>query len=160
MLEATLADHHALNLSLFYGATRTNQVPASMADMTQVDALTTLFQGFGGELGYRWYSGKAGPRGLYVGASFLLAHYDATPTKGVGTSTARNGADVPFWNLGGALDVGWQGIFADRFVAGLGGGLQYTAPTHSFPQQEIPASVYANRGLRPRILLGLGVAFD
>ena len=49
---------------------------------------------------------------------------------------------------------------ADRIVAGLGGGLEYTVPTQSFPTQELPASVYADRGLHPRILLGLGVAFD
>jgi hypothetical protein len=30
---------------------------------------------------------------------------------------------------------------------------------HTFPQQELPASVYAIRGLRPRMLLTLGVAF-
>jgi len=55
--------------------------------------------------------------------------------------------------------VGWQQILADRWVAGIGGGLQYTVPTHAFPPQELPASVYAVRGLRPRLLLALGVAF-
>jgi hypothetical protein len=162
-IEALLTDHHALQLTGFFGSTRTNEVyPASCPQMTGTKecALTTLFRGGGGELGYRWYSGTAGPRGFYVAPSFLLARYTATPAVGAGTSAAVSGADIPYWNLGGALDVGWQAIFADRWVAGGGLGLQYTVPSHTFPPLELPASVYATRGLRPRLLLGLGVAFD
>jgi hypothetical protein len=161
--EALLADHHAIEIVGFYGATRTNEVyPKACVAIGSAHAcaLTTLFQGEGGEIGYRWYSGTAGPRGFYVGPSFLLAHYTATPAEGAGTSAAVYGADIPYWNLGGAVDAGWQAILADRWVVGLGGGLQYTVPTVQLPQQELPASIYANRGLRPRILLGLGVAFD
>jgi hypothetical protein len=158
--EGLLTDHHALELTAFYGATRTNQVYPNPADPTAEGALTTLFQGAGGELGYRWYSGTAGPRGLYVGPSFLLARYTAIPTRGEGTPSVMTGTSIPYWNLGGAIDVGWQAIFADRWVMNLGGGLMYTVPTHQFPAQELPASVYAIRGLRPRVLLGLGVAFD
>jgi Protein of unknown function (DUF3575) len=139
-VEAMLTDHHVIQLTGFYGSTTTN-----------TDSDNNVFRGWGGELGYRWYSGTGGPRGLYVAPSFLLAHYTAIP---------MTGAEVPYWNLGGALDVGWQAILADRWVAGLGGGLQYTVPTHTFPAQELPASVYSTRGLRPRVLLGLGVAFD
>jgi hypothetical protein len=95
-----------------------------------------------------------------VGPSFLLSYDVATPAQGAGTSAAIFGAAIPYWNLGGAIDVGWQAILADRFVVGLGGGLQYTVPTVTLPQQELPASIYANRGLRPRVLLDLGVAFD
>ena len=83
--------------------------------------------------------------------SLLAACYVAIP---------QRGADVVYGNFGGAVDVGYQAIFADRWVAGLGGGLQYTVPTVTFPAQELPASVYAIRGLRPRLLLALGVAFD
>jgi hypothetical protein len=158
-LEILMTDHHALQITGFFGATRTNEVYPSAGDTSHEHAFTTLFMGGGGELGYRWYSGMAGPRGLYVAPSFLLAEYVATPTQGAGTKDARDGQSIPFTNLGGALDVGWQGIFADRWVAGIGAGLQYTVPTHTFPQQELPASVYAIRGLRPRLLLTLGVAF-
>lgn len=137
--EAMLDDHHVLQATLFYGSTTTNS-----------DSNNT-FRGGGGELGYRWYSGTAGPRGLYIAPSFLGAYYEAIP---------QRGATVTYANLGGAIDVGYQAIFADRWVAGLGGGLQYTVPTVTFPAQELPASVYAIRGLRPRLLLALGVAFD
>jgi hypothetical protein len=162
-LQILLTDHHALTLSGFYGATRTNEVysPSCVGKGSPHGcALTTLFQAEGGEIGYRWYAGTGGPRGLYVGPSFLLSHDTATPARGAGTSAAVFGAEIPYWNLGGAIDVGWQAILADRFVVGLGGGLQYTVPTVTLPAQELPASIYANRGLRPRVLLDLGVAFD
>jgi hypothetical protein len=158
-LEIVLCDHHAIQLTGFYGSTRTNEVYPSAGDVSHADALTTLFSGGGGELGYRWYSGTGGARGFFVAPSFLLAHYTAAPARGAGTSTEMDGPTTPFWNLGGALDVGWQAIFADRWVAGLGAGLQYTVPTHAFPSQELPASVYADKGLRPRALMALGVAF-
>ena len=132
-------NHHAINGSFFYGSTTTNS-----------DSYNNVFQGFGGEIGYRYYSGNAGPRGLYVAPSFLIASYTAIP---------EHGAHVPFANLGGALDVGYQAILGDRWVVGLGAGLQYTAPTVNFLSQQLPASVYANSGLRPRLLLALGVAF-
>src|SRR6185437_6784884 len=129
MLEAMLTDHHVLSLSLYYGATRTNETyPSSCAGMAHDCALTTLFQGFGGELGYRWYSGTGGPRGFYIGPSFLLGRFDATPTVGAGTGMATTHGDIPFWNIGGAIDAGWQALIADRIVAGLGGGLEYTVP--------------------------------
>jgi hypothetical protein len=159
-IEILLTDHHGITLSGFYGATRTNEVYSPPTDTSHEHAYTTLFQAGGGEIGYRWYSGTAGPRGLYVGPSFLLSYDVATPARGAGTSKAVSGAAVPYWNLGGALDVGYQAILADRWVVGLGGGLMYTVPTVSFPAQELPASIYANRGLRPRVLLSLGVAFD
>jgi hypothetical protein len=38
--------------------------------------------------------------------------------------------------------------------------LQFSAPTQQFPKQELPASVYTQAGLRPRLLMSLGVAFD
>jgi hypothetical protein len=159
-LEILLTDHHALQLTGFYGATRTNEVyPASDPMMLHEGALTTLFQAGGGELGYRWYSGWAGPRGIYVAPSFLLSYDTATPYRGANTTAEVKGVAIPYWNLGGALDVGYQAILADRWVAGFGAGLQYTVPTHTFPPQELPASVYAIRGLRPRLLLALGVAF-
>jgi hypothetical protein len=137
--ELLLASHHGLVLSPFYAYTTTNE-----------DSFHNVFRGFGGELGYRWYSGRNGARGFFVGPSVLLGFYEGVPARG---------ATVPFANLGGALDVGYQAIVVDRWVVGIGGGLQYTVPTQTFPPQELPASVYAIQGLRPRLLLALGAAF-
>jgi hypothetical protein len=162
-LELMLTDHHVLELTGYYAGTRTNEVyptlPDRTTDTSHEHALTTFFQGGGGEFGYRWFSGKEGPRGFYIGPSFLLGHFTATPARGAGTSAEVQGVAIPFWNYGGAIDLGYQAIIADRLVVGLGGGLQYTVPSHTFPAQELPASVYANRGLRPRFLITLGVAF-
>ena len=94
-------DHHAINGSFYYGSTTTNS-----------DSYGNVFRGFGGEIGYRYYWGTGGPRGLYLAPSFLIASYSAVPA---------HGAQVPYANLGGALDLGYQALLADRWVVGLGG---------------------------------------
>jgi len=137
-LELLLASHHALGVSAYYAYARTNE------------DTNNVFRGVGGEVGYRWYSGDNGPRGFYVGPSFLLGRFEAVPSRGDA---------LAYWNLGGALDLGWQALVADRVLFGLGAGLQYTAPTASLPQQEVSASAYANAGVRPRLSIAFGVAF-
>ncbi|APR99361.1 DUF3575 domain-containing protein [Pajaroellobacter abortibovis] len=139
-LEALLISHHGLNLTFFYASTLTNE-----------DSHNNRFQGVGGELGYRYYTGECGLRGLYVGPSLLLGIYNAIPLVG---------DRIPYWNVGGALDIGWQAIVANRTVVGVGGGIQYTVPSEKFPAQELPASVYAIEGFRPRFLMAFGFAFD
>lgn len=137
-VEVLLASHHALGVSAYYAHARTNE------------DTNNVFRGVGGELGYRWYAGDNGPRGFYVGPSLLLGRFEAVPARG---------DSVSFWNVGGAMDLGWQALVADRVLFGLGAGLQYSAPTASLPAQEVTASVYANAGLRPRLSLAFGVAF-
>ena len=138
-VELLLASHHVVAGTLYWASTVTNE-----------DSFNNRFRGIGGELGYRYYTGHDGPRGIFIGPSFLLGSFEAIPARGASTS---------FENYGLALDVGYQALVADRWVVGLGGGLQYNRPSTTFPQQELPASVYANPGVRPRLLLALGVAF-
>ncbi|HEX7602236.1 MAG TPA: DUF3575 domain-containing protein [Polyangiaceae bacterium] len=137
-VEALLASHHVLGVSAYYAYAHTNE------------DTNNVFRGVGGELGYRWYAGDNGPRGFYVGPSLLLGRFEAVPARG---------DSVSYWNVGGAMDLGWQALVADRVLFGLGAGLQYSAPTVSLPAQEVTASVYANAGLRPRLSLAFGVAF-
>jgi hypothetical protein len=137
-VEVLLASHHVLGVSAYYAYARTNE------------DTNNVFRGVGGELGYRWYSGDDGPRGFYIGPSVLLGRFEAVPARG---------DSVSYWNVGGAMDLGWQALVADRVLFGLGAGLQYTAPTVSLAAQEVTASVYANAGLRPRLSLAFGVAF-
>lgn len=137
-IEVLLASHHAIEAGAYYVYSATN------SDTNNV------FSGVGGELGYRFYLGKNGFRGFYAGPSFLIAALEATP---------QTGASVSFVNLGGALDIGWEALVVDRVLVGLGVGAQYTAATKSFPAQQIPASVYANDGIRPRVSVAIGVAF-
>jgi len=137
-VEVLLASHHVLGVSAYYAYAHTNE------------DTNNVFRGVGGELGYRWYAGDNGPRGFYVGPSLLLGRFEAVPARG---------DSVSYWNVGGAMDLGWQALVADRVLFGLGAGLQYSAPTASLPAQEVTASVYANAGLRPRLSLAFGVAF-
>lgn len=137
-LEVMLASHHAVVAGAYYVYCATNSDSAN------------LFEGVGGELGYRFYLGRNGPRGFYVGPSFSIAALTAVP---------QAGPSVGYLDLGGALDLGYQALVADRVLVGIGAGAQYTVATRSFPQQEVPASVYANGGLRPRVSLAIGVAF-
>lgn len=139
-IEVMLVSHHVIIVTPFWATTTTNE-----------DSNRNQFRGFGAELGYRYYTGENGPRGFYVNPSFLFGKYNAIP---------QLGDTVAYTNLGGAIDVGYQSIVADRWVVGIGAGLQYTVPSVTFPQQELTASIFANKGLRPRLLLALGVAFD
>lgn len=137
-LELTLASHHAIGLSGAYVHSHTNE------------DTNNVFRGGIGEIGYRYYFGEGGARGFFLGPSFILGRLEAVPERGASTS---------YWNLGGALDAGFSALVADRVLFALGAGVQYTAPTATFPAQELPASIYARPGVRPRLLLAIGIAF-
>jgi hypothetical protein len=149
--EATIVpiDHHALTATLYYYDAKTDvqqQIPNGGCPCGGA----THFQGLGGEIGYRWYAGARGPRGVFLGPSLLLGRFDATPTYGDKTS---------FSDLGIAIDVGYEALLGDDFVVLLGAGAQYMKPTASLPQQATYIDVVANAGFRPRALLAFGWAF-
>jgi len=154
-------DHHALILSPFYTWSSTTPyatgIDASGSGLMDangmpytLNVLSQTFKGFGGELGYRYYFDRGGPRGFFLGPSFLLAAI---------TATAGNGSETSFADLGFAADAGYEALLADCIAVSVGGGVQYTLPTKSMPDQQWPASIYANNGFRPRFLLSLGYAF-
>jgi hypothetical protein len=147
----TPVSHHALVLNPYYASTTTQ--PIVVLDI-QGQATMRLpqqnFEGFGGELGYRYYSGLAGPRGFFVGPSFLIGAF---------TATAQDQSKTSYMSFGGAVDVGYEMLVADRVALALGVGAQYTVTDKTIPNQQFPASIYANNGLRPRLLLSLGVVF-
>jgi hypothetical protein len=154
----TPKNHHSLIVSPFYAWATTNGISVYDSSSTGCSVnspcQTTLpvqhFSGFGAELGYRYYYGQRGPRGFFLGPSLIFGAF---------TATAQNGTKVDYANLGGAIDVGYEMLVADRVALALGGGLQYTATTVSLPAQQFPAELYANGGLRPRLLLSAGWAF-
>jgi hypothetical protein len=137
-IEIMPVEHHAIQFDLYYFNWTTGD-----------DSDNNTFRGVGGEIGYRYYFGDAGPRGFFFGPSFLLGSFQGIP---------RNGATVDFENIGGAIDIGYQALLLNRLVLGAGFGLQYTAATADLPHQEVPASTIANAGIRPRFLLSLGIA--
>jgi hypothetical protein len=144
-------DHHALVVSPFYAWSKTEAINVQDASGNAVRNLPEQrFDGFGAELGYRWYSGLAGPRGFFVGPSLVLGKF---------TAKAQDGSETPYMQLGAAADIGYQAIVADCVSLSLGAGVQYTAPSKSIPDQQFPADLYANALVRPRVLASIGWAF-
>ena len=148
-------DHHALVLSPFYA--RTTTAPIYVVDptmtnptMPSIQLPQQTFEGFGGEIGYRYYLGQGGPRGFFAGPSFIIASMKAT---------AQDSSQLTFWDYGLAVDVGYEALIGDRVALALGGGAQYVATSKSIPDQQLPAAVYANSAVRPRVLVSLGYAF-
>lgn len=145
-------NHHALVLVPFYASTTTAPVLTSRTDAAGngIQLPEQTFRGFGGEIGYRYYLGMHGPRGLFVGPSLMF---------GSMTAVAANGTQTPFWSYGLALDVGYQALVGERIALSIGAGAEYQTTDKEIPRQQLPASLYANRGFEPRILLALGYAF-
>ena len=141
--EYMLARHHAVTLNPFFTSTsiKVNDV--------EVGSLT----GFGGELGYRFYTGSKGANGFFAGPSVLFASYSSSPVGG--------GASQSFTALGGAVDIGGQFIIGPGVVLGFGGGLQYTKNSEDLntANLNLASAVIAGGGVRPRALLAVGYSF-
>jgi hypothetical protein len=145
-IEIAPADHHALVLSPFYFY----PVTSSFTNDSGAVVDRQKFDGFGGEIGYRYYTGRGGLRGFYAGPS-VFALFPR--------STDGNGAHTSFSDVGAALDIGYQALVANVWVISVGGGAQYTWTSVSIPRQQMPATVVANRGVQPRVDFSVGVAF-
>jgi len=117
--------------------------------------------GFGGEVGYRWYSGNHGPEGFFAGASFVAGELEYRHNATVsGPLDASD--DTSFVELGGAIDAGYQILLLGNLAVGVGAGAQYvvetTRPHFEFENHPWHDLVYG-AGLRPRALLSVGAAF-
>jgi hypothetical protein len=141
--EYMLARHHAVTLSPFYTSTSVK------VNDTEVGSLS----GFGGELGYRFYTGSHGANGFFVGPSVLFASYKSESILG---NTSQS-----FTAMGGALDVGGQFLIGPGVVVGFGGGLQYTKNSEDIKTDNLnlASAVIAGGGVRPRLLLAVGYSF-
>ena len=117
--------------------------------------------GFGGEIGYRWYSGMHGPEGFFAGASFVAGDLEYRHVATV-TGPLDASDDTRFVELGGALDAGYQILLLGNLAVGVGAGAQYVADTirPHFEFENHPwHDVLYGAGLRPRALLSVGAAF-
>jgi hypothetical protein len=114
--------------------------------------------GFGGELGYRFYTGSKGANGFYVGPSVLFASYSTSTPDG---SSAGSSSSNSFTSVGGAIDIGGQAIIGPGVIVGGGFGLQYTTTSEEFDTDNfnLASAVIASGGVRPRFLLSAGYAF-
>lgn len=145
-------DHHALVLVPFYASTTTAPLGTENMDASGrvLQLRSQTFRGFGGEIGYRYYGGLGGPRGFFAGPSLFF---------GSMTATGADGTQTSFSNYGLAADAGYEALVADRIALTLGGGAQYQLTSKSIPDQQLPASLYANSRFAPRVLIALGCAF-
>ncbi|HET7543651.1 MAG TPA: hypothetical protein VFK05_27450 [Polyangiaceae bacterium] len=138
--------HHAITLNPFYDHTSvkvtTNGVEEDIGSVS----------GGGAELGYRYYTGRKGPNGFFVGPSFLFAAYTQTQT-GV--------PDLSFTSFGAAVDVGGQAVIGSGFVIGGGFGMQWTKNSKDIntDNYNFTSALIAGDGVRPRFLFSLGYAF-
>jgi hypothetical protein len=141
--EYMLARHHALTLSPFFTST------SIKVNDKEIGSLS----GFGGELGYRFYTGSKGANGFFVGPSALFASYTSESVVG---NTSQS-----FTAVGGALDIGGQFIIGPGVVLGFGGGLQYTKNSEEINTDNLnlASAVIAGGGVRPRLLLAVGYSF-
>lgn len=142
-------EHHALVLSPFYVLTRTTPITIFADDATPTRLPIQTFRGFGTELGYRYYFGSSGLRGVFVGPSLIIGSF---------TAKAENGDKKSYADYGAAVDFGYQALVLDRLALGLGVGLQYTTTSKSIPDQMLWAKVFANSTLFPRVLASVGWA--
>jgi hypothetical protein len=143
-------DHHALVLAPFYVSTNTWPIVVVPDNAPAATLPQQTFSGFGGEIGYRYYTGLGGPRGFFAGPSFII---------GAMTAKAQNRTSESYQDLGLALDVGYELLVMDSVALALGAGAQYSAPDKTIPSQQFPADVYANGKLMPRALASIGWAF-
>ena len=153
-LQIVPTSHHALMLTPFYFDSQTAAFTQSGTDAggnpVNVQVPSQKFEGFGGEIGYRYFTGHSGPRGFFIGPSFIIADVQAT---------AGSGAQTTLMDYGIAVDAGYQMLVADNWAVSLGLGAEYVFTSKSLPDQQWPANIYANSGFHPRPLFALGYAF-
>ncbi|MDB4940735.1 MAG: hypothetical protein JWP97_269 [Labilithrix sp.] len=151
--EYLVARHHAISLNPFYA-----HAPVTVTvNGKEIDGGS--LNGFGGELGYRYYTSSKGPAGFFVGPSLLLGHYSQSAPSG-NQPSGSNGSDS-FSSYGAAIDIGGQGVVGPGIVIGGGFGLQYTKTSQDIDtgNLNLASAIIAGGGIRPRFLLSLGYAF-
>ena len=135
--------HNAIVISPHFQST-SNDVTIGDGNVQQ-----QKFSGFGGEIGYRYYTGDRGMDGFFVGPSFIAGAYNASLPQ---DSTA-------FTKIGFAVDAGAQTFIGSNVTVGAGLGLQYTKVSKDFGSQGLESATIASGGLQPRFLASAGYAF-
>ena len=151
--EYIVAKHHAITLNPFY-----THAPVTLTiNGKELDG--GALNGFGGELGYRFYTGSKGPNGFFVGPSVLFASFSQSAP--AGADAAGSKGSQSFTAMGGAIDIGGQGVIGPGIVIGGGFGLQYTKNSEALNTDNLnlASAIIAGGGVRPRFLFALGYAF-
>lgn len=141
--------HHAIIVNPFHAFAQTYPIRLYDDNGNPITLPTQQFNGWGAELGYRYYTGRGGLRGLFLGPS-LFADWM--------TADAQDGSQTKYIYYGLAADVGYQALIDDRVSLSFGAGLQYGLPNKDIPKQGFQAKYYANSMLLPRLLISIGWA--
>jgi hypothetical protein len=145
------AAHHAITLNPFY----THAPVTVTVNGKDIDA--GALDGFGGELGYRFYTGSKGPNGFYIGPSVILASFSQSAPSGAAPAGSAGSDSV--LSYGGAIDLGGQAVIGPGIVVGGGFGLQYTSVSEDMKDLPLLTAALVGSGVRPRILFSVGYAF-
>lgn len=142
--EYAAAPHHVVTVSPKFIRTSAD---IAMGDNT---FRTQSFSGGAVEAGYRYYTGRRGMEGLFVGPSLIL---------GVFNASLVNAENQAFTNVGLAVDAGVQTILFDHLTLGAGAGIAYVNVSHNFGDLPMAPSAIAATGFKPRLLAAAGYAF-
>jgi hypothetical protein len=151
-LEYMIAAHHAIVISpyIFFAVPGAN---------TEVDA-------YGGEIGYRYYTGKHGPEGWFLGGSvafgtFTYQHNAPTVNRASDGLLLDESVNTEYDSIGGAVDAGYQVLLQEHVVVGLGAGIEYrylTLEPDFQPYDHADQWLVYGPGFRPRLLFSMGGA--
>lgn len=152
--EVVVARHHAIGGGLYVQTFPGWMLRTIMP--SGVDTSGGAASRVGGEIGYRYYTGSEGPRGFFVGPSFV-----AMPLVAPRLTEDLRSEIVSFDAYGAALDVGVQAVHSSGFTIGGGLGvmaLAYTPPASASPPGSPTVSVPEPHVL-PRLLFSAGWSF-
>ena len=142
-------EHHAIIVNPYHAYARTFPINLYDDNGNPIKLPVQFFNGWGAELGYRYYTGRGGLRGLFLGPSVFADWM---------TAKAQDGSETKYVYYGVAADVGYQALITDRVSLSFGAGLQYGLPNRDIPRQGFQAKYYANPILLPRLLISIGWA--
>ncbi len=149
-LELSPAPHHAVAGSAYYQSLPIWAVRAIAGQDAIKDRGATSF---GGELGYRYYTGRRGADGFFVGGSFV-----AMPLAYPRVSTDFRSIELRhFIATGAALDIGVQKVFGSGFTLGGGAGVMYLG--YDVPSDNRRVLSGFEPHVLPRLLLMAGWSF-
>lgn len=154
-LEVMLARHHAIVGGAYYQMFSPAMLKVIMPSEVNVDKGAK--SQFGGEVGYRFYSGHEGANGFFAGVSGVVMPLAYPKVNELYESSVES-----FHAYGGAIDVGLQAIVGPGFTVGGGIGVMYLAwnpPASVKPPPGVAAPDYPEPHVLPRLLLTAGWSF-
>jgi hypothetical protein len=146
-IEQMLAQHHAVYLAAH------GQIAGFVVN--------DWFAGAGAELGYRFYLGRGGTRGVYFGPCAFFAESYSGGAIGLESITGTfTGEKKPWMTMaGGAFEVGYKWMSGRGFLIGSGFGMELREASRPKAEVSQLAWLFDGGGVRPRVSIVMGQAF-